>query len=221
MKKQNLYYVVSLILVLMVFSVGIGFFLGPKKTDIILIGKGKEASNLMVHWSQGNVIAAIRHAERCDRSDNQCLDGEEGITVPGMEMSIGLGNDFKTLFNLDNTKIYNSPSKRTSQTANFMFGKASTDGHWLGDCKGDLLENIFDYMDDGKNTVLITHYSCIKSLIESAGGELINLDEESNDSYGVTVFFAADKHEKQIHALGYLFPDDWVKAISHKVSPER
>ena len=123
-----------------------------KKTDTILKDEEEKVFDLVAQWSQGNIVAMIRHTERCDKSGNECFDGEDGITVPGVKMAVRLGNDFKSLFNLDNTKIFNSPVKRTSQTAKIMFGDSSVDKQWLiNACKGDLLKNIFDYKEDGKN----------------------------------------------------------------------
>ena len=171
----------------------------------------------MTHWSQGNIVALIRHAERCDKSDNKCLDGKNGITISGMETAVKLGNDFKELLNLDNTKIYNSPTKRTSQTAKFMFGNSSIEKKWLvNDCKGDLLKNILAYKDDSKNMVLITHSTCINNLIELESGELSDSGADDKKTYGITVFFTIDEHEKRVYVLGHLYPDDWVKAIRHK-----
>ena len=201
----------------MVVSVGILFTPEPKETDSVLKDKGEKVFDLMTHWSQGNIVALIRHTERCDKSDNKCLDGDKGITIPGMETAVKLGNDFKKLLNLDNTKIYNSPAKRTSQTAQFMFGDSSIEKRWLvDDCKGDLLKNIFNYKEDSKNMVLVTHSTCINNLIELESGELSDLGAENKETYGITVFFTIDEDEKRAHVLGHLYPDDWVKAIRHK-----
>ena len=221
MKKQSLYYIVSIIIVLMVVSTGLFFSSEPKKTDNILSDKGEKVFSLMSHWSQGNIVALIRHTERCDKSHNECLDGEKGITVPGMKAAVKLGNDFKSLLNLDNTTFYNSPVKRTSQTAKFMFGNSSIDQLWLYDnCKGDLLKKIFEYKEDGKNMVLSTHSTCISNLIGLEGGKLVDSGTDDQETYGVTVFFAIDKHEQRAYVLGHLYPNDWVKAMSYKGEPE-
>lgn len=221
MKNQRMYYIVSTIAVLIIISAGLFFSSEPKKTDDILSDKGEKIFSLMSHWSQGNIVALIRHAERCDKSDNECLDGEKGITVPGKEAAIKLGNDLKSLLNLDNTTIYNSPLKRTSQTAKFMFGNSSIDKQWLFDsCQGDLLKKIFNYKEDGKNMVLITHSTCINNLIELEGRELKDSGTEDMETYGITVFFTIDEHEKRAYVLGHLYPNDWVKAMRYKGDPE-
>ena len=220
MKKQGVYFIASTIIVLTVVYVGIFTSSEPKETGNLLTSDGEKVFDLMAHWSQGNIVTLTRHAERCDKSNNACLDGEKGITVPGKEMAVNLGNDFKALLDLDDTEIYNSPSKRTSQTAEFMFGNASIDKQWLlDDCKGNLLQTIFENKEEGKNMVLITHSSCIKNLSELGDGKLSGAGAENQETYGITVFFAVDKHEKQAYVLGLLYPDDWAKAMNYKRIP--
>lgn len=43
---------------------------------------------------QHPVVVLFRHAERCDRSTNQCLSDKTGITVKGTQDARELGNAF-------------------------------------------------------------------------------------------------------------------------------
>lgn len=43
---------------------------------------------------QHTVVVLFRHAERCDRSTNQCLSDKTGITVKGTRDARELGNAF-------------------------------------------------------------------------------------------------------------------------------
>ena len=210
MTKQSKVIISLVCVLLIIFFAGLWVSLKPQKTASILEDNGKEAFNLLAHWSQGNIVAIIRHAERCDRSDNQCLEGESGITVPGKEMSLKLGENFKTLLPINNVNIYNSPLKRTHQTAEFMFGSESVDKLWLRkDCKKNLYKDIFNRKEAGKNLILITHFTCLRELGKSDGNKLIRMNFDDKKTYGVTIFIAVNKDVKQAYVLGYLFPDNW------------
>lgn len=207
--------IISLIGVILIIScAGLWGHLKPQKTEHILENNKKNVFNLLAHWSQGNIVAIIRHAERCDRSDNKCLDGQRGITVPGKEMALKLGNDFKELLPLSKADIYNSPVKRTKQTAAFMFGSDSSDKLWLRKgCKNNLYNDIFDHKEEGKNMILITHATCMSKLGESVNNKLIQMDIENKNTYGITIFIAVKKYTKQAYVLGYLYPNDWMEVI--------
>ncbi len=98
-----------------------------------------------------------------------------------------------------------------------MFNGFSIDKKWLhDDCKGDFLKDIFDFKEDDKNMVLITHSNCINNLIELDGGRLIDTGVEDRETYGITVFYAVYKDEQQTYVLGYLYPDDWAKILSRE-----
>jgi phosphohistidine phosphatase SixA len=215
MKKQGTGYAVLAIVFLTIFIAVAWVSLEAKETGSVLENNGKEAFNLIAQWAQGNVVALVRHAERCDRSENQCLDGDSGITVSGKSMSIKLGNDFRSLLDVGNADIYNSPVKRTQQTANFMFGRSSIDKNWLvDDCRSKLLGDIFNNKKKGRNMVLVTHSTCINNLKDQDGKTLINLHEIEKATYGITVFLAVNKNSKQAYVLGYLGPNDWSKVTN-------
>jgi phosphohistidine phosphatase SixA len=220
MKKSAMFSAIVMVVALSCFAAGSWFASETETTDSLLNDKGKGTYDLLAHWSQGHVVALIRHAERCDRSDHQCLEGNSGITVPGMEMSLKLGQDFKSLLNLDETDIFNSPVKRTAQTAKFIFGNSSIEKPWLvDDCNGNLLSDIFEYKENDKNMVLVTHSSCINNLEDPEGKKMIHLRENGQQTYGVTIFLAVDQKASQAHVLGFLFPDDW-QAIRNRTMPD-
>ena len=103
----------------------------------------KSLLDLEAHWAAGNVVSLVRHTERCDRSDGPCVDGKDGITVFGKVEAIKIGKAYEKLPKHDTTN-YNSPTKRTKQSADFMFPGKSVDKKWLRDgCKENLLEDIF------------------------------------------------------------------------------
>ena len=180
-----------------------------KETESLLSNNAKGLFDLEAHWKLGNVVALIRHAERCDRSETECFDGKDGITVLGVEEAIEVGSAYNNLLEHP-AIIYNSPVKRTDQTAEFMFGEKSSDQKWLRDgCKDNLLNDIFDKKEDGKNLILITHSTCIDALGEKEGKKIIELEIHEEETYSASFFLAIDKEEQRIHVLGYMFAEDW------------
>jgi len=196
--------------------IGTGFFTHPDSLAHILESNSIEAFNLKAHWAQGNVVALVRHAERCDHSDHQCLNGDTGITVIGKDISIKLGDNFEYFLTRDHTVFYNSPLKRTYQTAQFMFDGASISKEWLHDnCKERFLEDILKNKSDGINMVLVTHSTCINNLHNLNNNNLVTIDAGADTSYALTVFLTISKEDQKAYVLGYVYANDW-KNLSHK-----
>jgi phosphohistidine phosphatase SixA len=184
----------------------------PKQMGSLLTSDGRRLRSLEGHWALGNVVSLIRHTERCDRSENQCVDGDDGITIPGAKDAMKIGAAYKNL-PAHTTVIYNSPIKRAAQTAGFMFGRKTTNQLWLVEnCRESLQENIFKYKEDGKNLILITHSGCINSLKNKQGATLIESNLNKDETYGYSIFLTIDKHEREINILGYLLAKDWSAA---------
>lgn len=100
-------------------------------TSSLLAGGAAAAVEFLDIWRTGNMVALIRHTERCDHSDNPCLDGDRGITVVGRNMAEQLGKFFTELPEV-NRRVYTSPVKRTEQTTTAMFGDNHVKADWLG-----------------------------------------------------------------------------------------
>jgi phosphohistidine phosphatase SixA len=198
-------------LTILVISVGAVAFiiLESNQIDSLLADDRKRLRILESHWALGNVVSLIRHTERCDRSENQCVLGNDGITIPGAKEAMKIGMAYKNL-PARTTVIYNSPIKRTAQTADFMFGRKTTNRLWLVEkCRESLKENIFKHKKNGKNLILITHSGCINSLKNKHGATLIESNLSKSETYGYSVFLTVDKHTREINILGYLLASDW------------
>ena len=192
---------------------GVYYFIQLQESPSLLENYGKGVFDLTAHWSQGNIVVLMRHTERCDRSDNPCLDGKDGITIVGKDAALKLGENFRKLPDRE-TIFYNSPEIRTNQTAYFMFGTLSVDQKWLREnCKDNLYKEIFNHKEEGKNLVLITHSTCIDELGEKEGNDLLKLDIHDEKTYGISIFLAVDKSAMRAHTLGYLYPNEWEKAF--------
>lgn len=179
-----------------------------------LVNNSRKIFELETHWDQGNVVALVRHAERCDRSDNECLEGNSGITVPGMKEAIEVGKEFEHLPE-QTTIIYNSPVKRTDQTAELMFGEATEEQAWLREgCKENLYSDIFKYKQEGKNLILVTHSTCIDRLGELEDNKLVQMDIHDKSTYNSSIFMTVNAQEQEAYVLGYLFADEWDQAFN-------
>lgn len=69
---------------------------------------------------QHPVVVLFRHAERCDRSTNQCLSDKTGITVKGTQDARELGNAFSA--DIPDFDLYSSNTVRTIQSATWFSG---------------------------------------------------------------------------------------------------
>lgn len=192
-------------------------FLRTSGTLTHISGSSIEAFNLSAHWAQGNVVALIRHAERCDHSDNPCLDGDTGITSIGKETAIKIGENFENFLPENHAVFFNSPLKRTVQTSLFMFNGKSTSQNWLHEnCKERFLEDILKHKLDGVNMVLVTHSTCINSLHTFDQKKMVTIDAGVDKNYAISVFLAISKESHEVYAIGYVYADDWEK-LSYNV----
>ena len=205
------------IIVLILFIVVSTSFLSQTDTLIHITKSNSIGSfNLSTHWAQGNVVALIRHAERCDHSDNPCLDGVTGITSRGMDTAIEVGENFEQFLPSADAIIFNSPLKRTSQTAQLMFSGKSTSQNWLHEnCKERFLEDILKHKPDRVNMVLVTHSTCINNLRSLDHKKLIPINAGEDKNYALTVFLIISKESEVAFVLGYVNANDW-ESLSHK-----
>ncbi len=159
------------------------------------------------HWAAGDVIVLIRHAERCDRSDDQCLDVTDGITHDGSQAADRIGDGFRAL-GMANTDVISSPTTRTAQTGHYMFGEANQAQEWLRACsKTHLLEDALAHKQAHRNLILITHSDCISKLQAQLGYEHADASD-----YG-TAFFVRVHHHDKARALGVLAVGGWDTAL--------
>ena len=207
---------ISILVFSLMLSAGLWFFTHSSKPTHISESDSIEVFNLSTHWAQGNVVALVRHAERCDHSDHQCLDGNTGITSLGKDIAIGMGDNFEHVLTKDHTVFYNSPLKRTYQTAQFMFDGSSISQEWLHDnCKERFLEEIFEHKKEGINMVLVTHSTCINNLHTLNNKNLVAIDAGTDKNYAVTVFLAVSKTDRKAYVLGYSYANDW-RNLAHR-----
>ncbi|HHI1742780.1 TPA: lipopolysaccharide core heptose(II)-phosphate phosphatase Ais [Escherichia coli] len=111
---------------------------------------------------QHPVVVLFRHAERCDRSTNQCLSDITGITVKGTQDARELGNAFSA--DIPDFDLYSSNTVRTIQSATwFSAGKKLTVDKRFLQCSNDIYSAIKDLQSKApdKNIVIFTHNHCL------------------------------------------------------------
>ncbi|UHR04631.1 lipopolysaccharide core heptose(II)-phosphate phosphatase Ais [Escherichia coli] len=111
---------------------------------------------------QHPVVVLFRHAERCDRSSNQCLSDKTGITVKGAQNARELGKAFSA--DIPDFDLYSSNAVRTIQSATwFSAGKKLTVDKRFLQCGNEIYSTIKELQSKApdKNIVIFTHNHCL------------------------------------------------------------
>lgn len=183
-----------------------GFVLWPGAPLDLGAANQMESAGMYRHWNSGEVIALVRHAERCDRSPNPCIGPGDGITLAGSSMSRRLGRAFQVL-GMDSTDVLSSPATRTRQTAEFMFGQPAKTQDWLLSCGSQLGETIKAHKAPRRNLVLVTHSDCISDLESQLGFE-----HAPHSQYNSSLFVTLNS-DGTLQILGSIKVEDWQQAL--------
>jgi phosphohistidine phosphatase SixA len=160
-------------------------------------------SKLYERWVRGDVVVMVRHAERCDRSGNPCLDGTDGITVSGSHSAHAVGVGLQQM-GLENAQAIASPLTRTRQTADFILGRVVPTQSWVSDCNSGFRDSVLAHKKSAQNLVLITHSGCIDQFERKMG---VRAGDRSSD-YAQALFVNVDgKHAPSI--IGSMDATQW------------
>ncbi|WP_232434425.1 histidine phosphatase family protein [Pseudomonas asplenii] len=187
-----------------------GFVLWPKSPLDLAVRDHMHSAGLYAQWKTGDVIVLVRHAERCDRSSNPCLGPEDGITQLGNRSAADVGKAFQQV-GMNNTDVLSSPTTRTVQTAEAMFGKSAITADWLVSCGAALGQDALAHKAAHRNLVLVTHSGCIDDLEKQLGYRHVPKSE-----YTSSVFVSVGA-DGQLKMLGILNAEDWQTALSMKI----
>jgi phosphohistidine phosphatase SixA len=171
-----------------------------------------ELAQLKASWAKGDIIAIVRHAERCDQSKAPCLSTPDGITARGRDDAAALGGRYRVL-GLTKTDIFNSPLTRTKQTATAMFSEKVQDQEWLASCRMTLLQDALKHKRNGYNLILVTHSGCIKDIERGLG-----FDGAKKPGYISTLFLSIDRNDHDPTLLGLMAPSGF-KRLSDSFLP--
>jgi len=153
-------------------------------------------------WQAGEVVALVRHTERCDRSTNTCLGPADGITQAGSIAAAEVGRGF-TQLGLEKTRFFSSPLTRTLQTAHSMLGHDAVAAEWLETCGPTMRNEVVAHKTAGHNMILVTHSGCIADFERQTGYPRAVAAE-----YGSTVLARIDAQGK-LEVIGIMNPEGW------------
>jgi len=153
-------------------------------------------------WQAGEVVALVRHTERCDRSTNTCLGPADGITQAGSIAAAEVGRGF-TQLGLEKTRLFSSPLTRTLQTAHYMLGHDAVAAEWLETCGPTMRNEVVAHKTAGHNMILVTHSGCIADFERQTGYPRAVAAE-----YGSTVLARIDAQGK-LEVIGIMNPEGW------------
>lgn len=179
-----------------------GYTYWPRSPIELASGENMSRARLYESWKKGEVVVLVRHGERCDRSDNDCLGPKDGITRNGSQVSAEVGRSLSQL-GLAQTDILASPSTRTAQTAESLFGHPVASQDWLFDCEKMNLAQVMAHKASNRNLVLVTHSGCIGQIERRQGYPYAEISE-----YDSAVFISLDKRSRPI-IRGVINPQDW------------
>lgn len=163
-------------------------------------------------WARGDVIALVRHVERCDRSSAPCAGPSQGVTVQGEAVAQTLGAHFN-LLGLNNSDIYSSELTRARQTADFMFSRPVAAQGWLFNCRNTMLRDVLKNKVPGRNLILVTHSECMDQLEKS-----MHVATDTTFSYGASLFINAPGTNTPPQMLGFIETQDWKKILPTQVA---
>ncbi len=179
-----------------------GFVWWPRTPTYLGNAGPAETSRLVTAWKAGEVVALVRHTERCDRSENLCLGPADGITQVGSAAATAVGQGF-THLGMDRAQVLSSPMTRTAQTAHFMFGHDAATQEWLATCGPTLRNDVVAHKVAQHNLVLVTHSGCISDFEKQTG-----FPHAATAEYGSALFVRIGG-KGQLEVLGIVNADTW------------
>ncbi|WP_231982624.1 histidine phosphatase family protein [Pseudomonas mucidolens] len=202
LKRLSLRFVAVFALCLLVTSA----MLWPSSPQNLAVEHRLLTSGALAAWRSGRLIVLVRHAERCDRSDNPCLGPIDGLTRPGGASAAAVGSAFHAL-GMPHSDVFSSPATRTLQTSRLMFAKV----HVLPDrqtlCGRAIVHDVYTHKLVGRNLLLVTHSGCISDLERALG-----YPHADNAEYGSSLFVELTAHGK-LKVLGSVASQDWHLAL--------
>lgn len=206
---SRLFGLTGLIVVLVIIAGGTGFALWSRSPPNLVTAGTETKADLLQRWQAGEIVALVRHAERCDRSSNPCLGPADGITQAGRVEAAAVGQGFQRL-GLSQTDVLSSPVTRTVQTSHYMLGKDAMTQEWLSICGKTMRNDVVAHKVAHRNLVLVTHSGCIHEFEAQTG-----FRHAPKSEYGSSLFVRISA-DGQLKVLGIVKADDWHSLLNEK-----
>nr|WP_080932582.1 histidine phosphatase family protein [Pseudomonas fluorescens] len=206
---SRLFGLTGLIVALVILAGITGFLLWSRSPANLSTAGTATKADLLQSWQAGEVVALVRHAERCDRSTNPCLGPADGITKAGSVEAAAVGQGFLRL-GLSQTDVLSSPVTRTVQTAHYMLGKDAMTQEWLSICGKTLRNDVVAHKVAHRNLVLVTHSGCIHGFEAQTG-----FKHAKKSEYGSSLFVRISA-DGELQVLGIVSANGWHSLLSEK-----
>lgn len=167
-------------------------------------------SGFYAGWQRGDLVVVMRHVERCDHSTNPCLAEPDGITRKGSDVATALGQSMRAM-DLSTTDLYNSPLRRTEQTAQAIFHRTTPAQDWLINCRKTMLDDVLKHKLDHRNLILVTHSECIAQLEKS-----LNVSGPESLDYGASLIVSVNPKDQSAHVLGIVNARSWSNVVARR-----
>jgi phosphohistidine phosphatase SixA len=188
---------------------GVSYELRKPATPLDLVeGNRLLTSGFYAGWQRGDLVVVMRHVERCDHSTNPCLAQPDGITRKGSDVATALGTSIRAM-DLSTADLYNSPLRRTEQTAQAVFNRTTPAQDWLINCRKTMLDDVLKHKLDHRNLMLVTHSECIAQLEKS-----LNVASPDSLDYGASLIVSVDPRDQSAHVLGTVDARSWNKVLA-------
>lgn len=171
-------------------------------------GNHLKSSGFYAGWQRGDLVVVMRHVERCDHSTNPCLAQADGITRKGSDVATALGASIRGM-DLSNSDLYNSPMRRTEQTAQAIFNRTTPAQDWLINCRKTMLDDVLKHKLDHRNLILVTHSECIAQLEKS-----LNVASPDSLDYGASLIVSVNPKDQSAQVLGIVNARSWSKVVA-------
>lgn len=185
------------------------------------VGDSRRLSELQRQWQRGELIALVRHTEKCIPREGNCPPGDTGLTEAGKSQARDIRRGFEQL-GTANSVILTSPTRRTRQTARIAFGTGIPVQPWLRiNCRDELGNKLVTAKPAGKNLVAVTHAQCMNSFLDHLERRELGFSARENIHYGLTAFMRIDPRDGQPEFIGCVWPPDWERLFPQDASPAR
>ncbi|MHC8299852.1 lipopolysaccharide core heptose(II)-phosphate phosphatase PmrG [Pseudomonas sp. ZS1P83] len=206
---SRLFGLTGLIVALVIVAGVTGFVLWSRSPPNLSTAGTATKADLLQRWQDGEIVALVRHTERCDRSANPCLGPADGITQAGSVNAAAVGQGFQRL-GLAQTDVLSSPVTRTVQTSHYMLGKDAMTQDWLSICGKTLRNDVVAHKVAHRNLVLVTHSGCIHDFEAQTG-----FRHAPKSEYGSSLFVRVGA-DGQLKVLGIVKANDWHSLLDEK-----
>jgi len=211
--KQPMRKLALVTLTLLVAALVMGFVAWPTSPMLLAQGDQLQKSGVLQHWQAGEIVVLVRHAERCDQSNNPCLGPADGITEVGRDAARQVGQALDSL-GLADTDLLTSPATRTVQTAHYLSAQVVPQQEWLAACGASMGAEVRAHKTAQRNLVLVTHSGCISDF------EAQNGFKNARKAEYTSALFAAVGPDRKLHILGTVNDVDWPKVLSNQVAKQ-